>query len=451
SSGSTNPNNNNNNNNNKPWPPPPSNQTKPLNPRRHIPTRLFLRFNRTLQPMTPTMPPKNPSGINPLTHPFLTPLPLLIGTENISANSPRKQTNANNKRSMKRGGGGGSFNKNVAVTGPDLENATGKEGELMKGGVGVQSNNGNERQNQRHAYRRSNSGPHSRGDGSYHHGYGGKRDQDREWNQHSRSFNGRDAHTQRGYPRGGYVRPAVHAPPPTFIPPQMPMLRPFGNNMMYPGEFEFEFEFRLRNVYAEMPSPMFYYQGPPPPPAESLRGMAPVVGPPIPPPMYFVSDPMLYARIVAQIDYYFSNDNLVKDTYLRKNMDEQGWVPVSLIAGFKKNYRFSGLNVLRVCRVFEILEDRSMILVRRGGSAKENTSGVKRRTLCSDNVQCKLQPGIHIAFIPIYPLILDAMRASTIVEVQPPAQAGENQDVLASQLQGVSLDDATSTVQDSVH
>nr|KAJ0214793.1 hypothetical protein LSAT_V11C400212970 [Lactuca sativa] len=57
----------------------------------------------------------------------------------------------------------------------------------------------------------------------------------------------------------------------------------------------------------------------------------------VPPPMFFaVPDPSLHARIVTQIDYYFSNENLVKDTYLRQNMDEQGWVPVSLIAGFKK-------------------------------------------------------------------------------------------------------------------
>lgn len=33
---------------------------------------------------------------------------------------------------------------------------------------------------------------------------------------------------------------------------------------------------------------------------------------------------------------YCSNENLVKDTYLRSNMDEQGWVPISLIAGFNR-------------------------------------------------------------------------------------------------------------------
>ncbi|KAI3784561.1 hypothetical protein L1987_43662 [Smallanthus sonchifolius] len=352
------------------------------------------------------------------------PLPPALQVVNeISPSSPHKPTTANNvlpastqnhvapakQRHTKRGGG--SVNLNVSANGgvsqkpaasQDLvmenpHNASVESSpkantrvESLKGGFGLQSRNGDDHQHQRNTYRRSNSGPHSRGDGSYHHGYGGKRDQDREWNQHSRSFNGRDTRTQsqRGYPRG-YIRPSVHTPPP-FIPPQMPLLRPFANNMMYP----------------DMPSPMFYVQAPPPPP-ESLRGMPPLVGP-IPPPMYFLSDPMLHARIVSQIDYYFSNDNLVKDIYLRKNMDEQGWVPVNLIAGFKK--------VLHL----------------------------------TDNIQ----------------LILDAMRASTMVEVQgdkirrrndwmrwlmqPTAQAVGNQEALASQLQGVALDDATSTIHDSV-
>lgn len=31
-----------------------------------------------------------------------------------------------------------------------------------------------------------------------------------------------------------------------------------------------------------------------------------------------------------------SNENLIRDTYLRQNMDEHGWVPVALIAKFRK-------------------------------------------------------------------------------------------------------------------
>lgn len=180
-------------------------------------------------------------------------------TENASS-SPRKHKTANNtsptstlnhgppskQRSTKRGGGNVNLNvsanggaANVSATGQDFVESSPRENprvESIKGGFGSQSQNGNDRQHQRNTYRRSNSGPHTRGDGSYHHGYGGKRDQDREWNQHSKSFNGRDSysHSQRGFPRG-HVRPTVHTAP-TFMPPQMPLLRPFANNMMYPGE-----------------------------------------------------------------------------------------------------------------------------------------------------------------------------------------------------------------------
>lgn len=31
-----------------------------------------------------------------------------------------------------------------------------------------------------------------------------------------------------------------------------------------------------------------------------------------------------------------SDANLVKDDYLRSNMDDEGWVPINLIAGFPR-------------------------------------------------------------------------------------------------------------------
>ncbi|KAL5223342.1 hypothetical protein ABZP36_028055 [Zizania latifolia] len=34
--------------------------------------------------------------------------------------------------------------------------------------------------------------------------------------------------------------------------------------------------------------------------------------------------------------YFFSDDNLCKDIFLRQHMDDQGWVPLSLIAGFNQ-------------------------------------------------------------------------------------------------------------------
>ena len=35
-------------------------------------------------------------------------------------------------------------------------------------------------------------------------------------------------------------------------------------------------------------------------------------------------------------DYYFSEENLQRDFFLRRKMNEQGWIEISLIAGFHR-------------------------------------------------------------------------------------------------------------------
>ncbi|KAI1094172.1 hypothetical protein F5B19DRAFT_68481 [Rostrohypoxylon terebratum] len=44
----------------------------------------------------------------------------------------------------------------------------------------------------------------------------------------------------------------------------------------------------------------------------------------------------LLSGVLSQVEYYFSIDNLCKDWYLRKFMDSQGFVPLNVIAGFKR-------------------------------------------------------------------------------------------------------------------
>ncbi|ONK63093.1 uncharacterized protein A4U43_C07F11350 [Asparagus officinalis] len=46
--------------------------------------------------------------------------------------------------------------------------------------------------------------------------------------------------------------------------------------------------------------------------------------------------PDLGARIVKQIEYYFSDENLPTDYYLQNLQDEQGWVPIKKIADFNR-------------------------------------------------------------------------------------------------------------------
>ncbi|KAG8373617.1 hypothetical protein BUALT_Bualt11G0042900 [Buddleja alternifolia] len=245
----------------------------------------------------------------------------IISTPNSTANhvAPTRQ------RSIKRGSGSSSQSSIPANGGlsqappmqgvvveaphPNQGKSSGSAGEFSKDNMHKDAG----QRGGYSSYRRSNSGSQPRGDGAYH---GGRRDQERgkqDWgNNPNRNFGNREGHApqQRVNSRAFMRGPAPNAP---FIPSPLHhvALRPYGTPM----------------VYAEVPAPVYY--GHP----DSLRPM------PMFPysPMYFpMPDPQLPSKIVNQIDYYFSNENLVKDTFLRQNMDVEGWVSIKLIAGFKK-------------------------------------------------------------------------------------------------------------------
>ncbi|THG02800.1 hypothetical protein TEA_017030 [Camellia sinensis var. sinensis] len=209
----------------------------------------------------------------------------------------------------------------------------------QRGGSGSQTHGGNDHPpHQRNLFKRGNAGPHPRGgDGSYHHNYGGRRDQDRgshDW----RNFNGRDGHMQSQRFVRGFMRPPPRSSTPPFIPPPQVPVRAFGNPMVYP----------------EVAPPVIYVPAPPPP------IVAPVTHHAI---FYPVTDPQLQARIVTQIEYYFSNENLIKDIYLRQNMDEHGWVSIDLIAGFNKVMDMTDnvqliLDAVRTSDVVEVQVDK---------------------------------------------------------------------------------------------
>ncbi|XP_026433042.1 la-related protein 1B-like [Papaver somniferum] len=196
-----------------------------------------------------------------------------------------------------------------------------ERGSKGRGGFAPQPDQSSQQHNS--SFRRGSGGPHPRGDGhgSYrqNQNHMGRREHDhRDWNSH-RSFNGRDAqqhqqmHPRMVNPRNNYIRPPPGNVNGAFIPPPQPVpLRPFGNALGYP----------------DMPSPVYFVPDP-------LRGVPFLPAAPLP--MFFPgADPNLYSTIAKQIEYYFSSVNLCKDIYLRQNMDEQGWVPVSLIAGFHR-------------------------------------------------------------------------------------------------------------------
>ncbi|XP_058090806.1 la-related protein 1C-like [Magnolia sinica] len=193
----------------------------------------------------------------------------------------------------------------------------------------------------RSSSRRGNGGLRGGGDGNYHSNYMNRREQERpsyEWN-HPQSFSGRDApmRQQRVVPRN-FIRPPPPAPAPFASPPP---IRPYGGPMGFP----------------DLSSPPYYIPVPPP---ESLRG-APFVAHPGPPAHVFFPplDSQLRTMLVKQIDYYFSSENLCKDLYLRRNMDEHGWVPISLIANFNRVKQITNsiqfiLDTVRMSTIVEV-------------------------------------------------------------------------------------------------
>ncbi|KAJ9546173.1 hypothetical protein OSB04_025880 [Centaurea solstitialis] len=215
--------------------------------------------------------------------------------------------------------------------------------------------------------RRNNFGPRPRGDGGIHNnGYGGRNEHhDRDW-RGARNPASRDAHIPQPIvppPPRGYFRQPHPGPPYIAAPP----IRPYGTPMGY-----------------EMAAPFLYVHTLPPEPYRST----PLVPQAAPPPMVIpVMDPPLHVLILNQIEYYFrycntsltislllvqtwmpfsvygSDANLVKDNFLRSNMDEEGWVPVALIAGFRRVQNLTTdvqiiLNSLRDSSSVEIQGDK---------------------------------------------------------------------------------------------
>nr|XP_043903461.1 la-related protein 1B isoform X4 [Solea senegalensis] len=86
--------------------------------------------------------------------------------------------------------------------------------------------------------------------------------------------------------------------------------------------------------------------------------------------MYTVDEKLLKEYIKRQIEYYFSLHNLERDFFLRRKMDVQGFLPISLIASFH--------------RVQALTTDISLIM-----EALKKSTEVE---LVDDKVRCKIDP-----------------------------------------------------------
>ncbi|KAL2312095.1 RNA-binding protein [Schizosaccharomyces pombe] len=64
------------------------------------------------------------------------------------------------------------------------------------------------------------------------------------------------------------------------------------------------------------------------------------------------------AFLTSQLEYYFSIENLCKDMFLRKHMDDEGYVPLAFLASFNRIKSFStDLNLLHAaCKASDIID-----------------------------------------------------------------------------------------------
>lgn len=134
------------------------------------------------------------------------------------------------------------------------------------------------------------------------------------WNNQQAYGSNKNILGQQGVGPRAFVRPPFLGPAPGFI-----------TGPMYPGA----------------PGPVYYLPAAQP---GSIR---------MPRPPFFVAHPesgdstispesdSLRSNITKQIEYYFSDENLQTDNYLLSLMDGQGWVPISIIADFKRVKRMS--------------------------------------------------------------------------------------------------------------
>lgn len=153
-------------------------------------------------------------------------------------------------------------------------------------------------------------------------------------------------HQQRGH-QPSYIRAPspplaviAAAPPLTpFVGSATPQTPPYGAPMGFP----------------DMAPHVYYFAVPT---SDGLQALPFVPPPPTPPAMLISPLEQLQRELLVQIEYYFSDENLCKDIYLRQHMDSQGWVPVSLIAGFNQVRMF----LHRIGRVKELTNNLQFIL-----------------------------------------------------------------------------------------
>ncbi|XP_020396724.1 la-related protein 1B [Zea mays] len=172
-------------------------------------------------------------------------------------------------------------------------------------------------------------------------GYRGRRDHERGAN-----FSPRNFPRVPVMPYQQQQQPGIYQPGPFHRPP------PPAAHFMVPQHFYVPSFPYLADV---QPYPVYL------PPVEQFQNMH-LLRPPMQPAWVppHQDQPNLQDSIRNQIEFYFSTNNLCHDTFLRRHMNNQGWVPIDLILGFNRMRAFTGLvdtnYILDAIRGSELLE-----------------------------------------------------------------------------------------------
>lgn len=119
-----------------------------------------------------------------------------------------------------------------------------------------------------------------------------------------------------------------------------------------------------------------YYVMPQGPMTNSATNFCPAGGSAasLPPPQVQAQTPQtssersnLKNQVQSQLEYYFDEENLIKDTYLREHMNQEGWVPIMLLANFR--------------RIMSMTKDMSLIVdsIESSQKVEIDTQGTKLR------------------------------------------------------------------------
>ncbi|GAA97488.1 uncharacterized protein L969DRAFT_42540 [Mixia osmundae IAM 14324] len=124
--------------------------------------------------------------------------------------------------------------------------------------------------------------------------------------------------------------PAMSSPVSPGMMSMMQQQNPYGydvHNGFYAQQQQYQ--------YQQQPMQFFPPQQLPQQSGAPVYGMQPYDRPS---PLQFYNPPLDPTRhwVLGQIEYYFDVQNLVKDTFLRKQMNQEGWVDIALVASFNR-------------------------------------------------------------------------------------------------------------------